>query len=476
MTRRPSIRLRGAQAAGFFLLSLLLTAGKVELKPGEILLQDAVTYREEGRRLQDAGELQRASAAFRRAVTLNPDYAEAYNDLGVVLESLGDLSAAEQAYKEALALKPDFASTHSNLALLYEEMGRPKEAGEHWAARIRLGPSDDPWVLRAREKMARHEIPVQDTPLESAEKRKQAVRLAILAGQSHMDSHRWDDAAREFQRALDLEPGNAKANRLLNVSLLKSAEGKRKLDREMERAQGRVVRERELVEKESQGRQIEAARRKEEAARQAGAAVKPRRTAAARPEEPGRPWWRFWAPNPERQRRLEEQRRLAEERHRQAAQEEALRKAGVTLLEPAAVKPAPVKVAASTPPVPAPKPAAPKPAAAVVVPRPPALSPVALKPVALKPVVKAAPEPSPAEVRRLAEEYARERSQSTQGARDELYQRGVTAMREGDYAQAAEHFRQVLALDPSDTYAQQALARAERAREKEQQDQGLGDY
>lgn len=477
MTRFPLIP-SAARAAGFFLLSLLLAGAKVDPLPGEILKQDAVTFRAEGRQFQDAGEMERASAAYRRALTLNPGYAEAYNDLGVALESMGDLANAEKAYQEALLLKPDFAAAHSNLALLYEEAGRKEEAAEHWTARIRLGPPDDPWVLRAREKMERHKIPVLDTPKQAAQKQQQAVKLAILAGQTHMDAKRWDDAIREFERALELEPGNSKANRYLNVARLKAAEAERKLGREMERSHQRVLREKAAADREqaaleraerklktlqegTQRRHEEIAREKKEGALQRVEERKKQVQPVRRAESAGprRPWWKFWAGDPERRRRQEVERAAEQARRLQEAQEEALRKAEGMLSGMAASKPQA-----------APAPEPPKP-------RAPAPAPVrAVAPVAPVQPPAARPETSVAEARRLAEEYARSRAERARDSRGELYRRGVAGMREGDYMQAAEHFRQILALDPGDVEAQQALARAERAWEKEQQDQGQGDF
>ena len=192
----------------------------------------------------------------------------------------------------------------------------------------------------------------------------------------------------------------------------------------------------------------------------------------------------------------------------QAAQDEALRNAERVMSQTAAPqpaytpppapkreqvpvappRPAPVAEPVYVPPpapkpvyvAPAPKPApvAPKPApvAAVVKPAPavPAVKPAPVaEPVYVPPP---APGPTSAEALKLSQDYARERSKSTGRARDELYQRGITAMRAGDYQQAAENFRQVLLLDPNDTDAQQALARAEKAWEREQEEQGLSGY
>jgi tetratricopeptide (TPR) repeat protein len=55
---------------------------------------------------------------LRQAITLKPDFAEAYYNLGITLQELGRLDEAEASYTQAIALKPDFAEAHSNLDIL----------------------------------------------------------------------------------------------------------------------------------------------------------------------------------------------------------------------------------------------------------------------------------------------------------------------------------------------------------------------
>ncbi|MBI3322533.1 MAG: tetratricopeptide repeat protein [Candidatus Omnitrophica bacterium] len=531
--RQRQSTLRNVRAAAFLLIPIFLAGAK--FKPGEILQQDAVTYRAEGRQLQDLGELERASAAYRRAVSLNPGYAEAYNDLGVVLETMGDLENAEEAYRSSVLIKPDFGAAHTNLALLYEESGRPAEAAEHWAARIRLGPPDDPWVQMAQGRMAHHQLPEVESPADAAENRSQAVKVMILTGQDHMDARRWEDAAQEFERALALEPGNSKASRLLRNARQKAAQEEQRLSREMDISSRRVARESELAQRRTreeqrldvlQGRSSksreEAWRRQEEALRRQEEADRRREEALARQEEARarkaearalkraealrergvrqvetvesepasakRPWWKFWVVD-----REETQRRTALKREQvfdlevdraqrlQAAQDEALQKAERLIAQPSAIAPA---VKPGRPPLaPVVKPPVTQPpiarAAPIVTPAAaPAVrsaGPVTSRPAVTAPVVRVR-EPSAAEAQRLAGDYVRERSKTMGRARDELFQRGTTAMRQGDYREAAEHFRQVLILNSNDRDAQQALARAERALEKEQLEQGLSGY
>jgi len=53
----------------------------------------------------EAGETQEAERCFRRAVELDPGYADAVNNLGVALERQGRADEARARYEEARALR-----------------------------------------------------------------------------------------------------------------------------------------------------------------------------------------------------------------------------------------------------------------------------------------------------------------------------------------------------------------------------------
>lgn len=242
----PAFHLLGA----LFFLVFSLTGAKV-LIPGEIVLQEGVFYRTEGLQLQKMGELDRAAAAFRQAVYLKPDYAEAYNDLGVVLESLGDLDEAEEVYKTALKFKPDLGSAHSNLALLYEESGRVQQAAAHWGARVRLGPPEDPWVAAARQKLTKYQLPVPETYEGKVRKKDKEIRRMIQTGKAHLEAKRWDKAIEEFEQVLQIDPAHAEAIRLLRSARTRAAQTQGRQVRELEAAKGRVTEEARRIEAES---------------------------------------------------------------------------------------------------------------------------------------------------------------------------------------------------------------------------------
>ena len=93
---------------------------------------------EDGYDLHEAGRLQEAEAAYRRALdTHGPDALLLYN-LGVLLQDMDRKPEAAESYEAALQLDPAMADGHYNLALLCEDLGRAREAIRHMAQYRRL--------------------------------------------------------------------------------------------------------------------------------------------------------------------------------------------------------------------------------------------------------------------------------------------------------------------------------------------------
>ncbi len=208
--------------AGVLLFCSFFLLGSQDLQPEQLQLQESASYRAEGRQFQDSGQLQKALEAYQKSVVLNPQYAEAQNDLGVILESLGDIPRAEEAYKAALRFNPNLAAAHSNLALLYERTGKTQEAAKHWAARAQMGTWEDPWTVKARSKLQEYNLPAPEPEQVVSKKRKAQAELAYRAGEKYWKEDRLDQAAAEFERALQLDPmhrGAARAIREVKLQI-----------------------------------------------------------------------------------------------------------------------------------------------------------------------------------------------------------------------------------------------------------------
>ena len=76
----------------------------------------AQAYNNLGNALTDQGNLKEAIEAYNKALSINPDYAEAYNNIGNVLQTLGALEKAIEAYNKALSIRPDYTKASRNMA------------------------------------------------------------------------------------------------------------------------------------------------------------------------------------------------------------------------------------------------------------------------------------------------------------------------------------------------------------------------
>jgi Flp pilus assembly protein TadD len=60
-----------------------------------------------------------------RSVKANPGYALAQNYLGIALTEKGQREAAEAAFRKAVQIAPDYANAHHNLAFVYATQDPP---------------------------------------------------------------------------------------------------------------------------------------------------------------------------------------------------------------------------------------------------------------------------------------------------------------------------------------------------------------
>lgn len=84
--------------------------------------------------------LPRASKAADRALSLDPDLAEAYVASGRLHMYRRDARAALRAFEQAVALRPSYAAAHAWLAKLELSIGRPEKALEDAKRAVELNP------------------------------------------------------------------------------------------------------------------------------------------------------------------------------------------------------------------------------------------------------------------------------------------------------------------------------------------------
>jgi tetratricopeptide (TPR) repeat protein len=81
-----------------------------------------------GARARVAKDWPTAEKAFRSAIALRANYAEAWNELGYALRNQGRYADSVKAYDEALRLKPNFPEALEYLGEAYVKLGRLDDA------------------------------------------------------------------------------------------------------------------------------------------------------------------------------------------------------------------------------------------------------------------------------------------------------------------------------------------------------------
>ena len=70
----------------------------------------------------------KASIFYEKAIEINPNFSEAYNNLGIVFKRFGKVQKAISCYKKTIQLQTNHADAHNNLGVVFKELGEIQEA------------------------------------------------------------------------------------------------------------------------------------------------------------------------------------------------------------------------------------------------------------------------------------------------------------------------------------------------------------
>ena len=153
------------------------------------------------------GDLDEAIAAFRKAIALKPNYAEAHSNLGNLLQEKGQLGQAIAACRRAIAFKPDLAQAHSNLGNALEDKGQLTRPSPLIA---RPSPSI-PTTPEAHNNLG-NALSYKGQPEEAIACYRQAIALKPDLAEAHfnlariLQSARPDESARNMSRRCSFAP------------------------------------------------------------------------------------------------------------------------------------------------------------------------------------------------------------------------------------------------------------------------------
>lgn len=150
--------------------------------------------------------------AFRKAIELKPDMLEAYRELGMALDGGDDEKGAEEIYRKAMAIDPKKMAGRFELGRLLVGQGRLKEARELWEGRSSDVDKTFPnfiTLLERAERVERARIELAARPNDPEALLQ--MGLMVMDGDSWVMDGRQERAIDYFRKALAIRPDLARA-------------------------------------------------------------------------------------------------------------------------------------------------------------------------------------------------------------------------------------------------------------------------
>jgi len=186
----------------------------------------AEAYNVLGRLLGRSGAgSEEVAAAFREAIRLRPDFAEAHNNLGLVLLQAGDDQGAIAALREAVRINPDYADARANLGAALtptdaeaavQELERavalaPASVKAQFNLAVAYGAAPQAGSAREIEQLQR--VIAMDPTF---------ARAHLALGKALLPEGKIADAIGELEQAARLEPDNGEARYQLGLALARA--------------------------------------------------------------------------------------------------------------------------------------------------------------------------------------------------------------------------------------------------------------
>jgi tetratricopeptide (TPR) repeat protein len=95
---------------------------------------------EKGYAAGTSGNWADAVAAYSKAIELNPQYAEAYNNRGIANDDMGNYNQSIKDYNKAIELNSQYAKAYNNRGVAYYNLGNYNQAIKDYNKAIELNP------------------------------------------------------------------------------------------------------------------------------------------------------------------------------------------------------------------------------------------------------------------------------------------------------------------------------------------------
>lgn len=172
------------------------------------------------RELHRAGRLRQAHALYCRALSIQPDNADALSRMGLLFHQTGQDATAAKMLRRALAVRPDFPEAHAALGAVLLALGKAEAAIPHLERALALKPG----LVSAQSNLGR-----AFSAAGRLDKAIAAFERAIVLDPRFVDAYyhlgraleregRIEEAIRRYRKALAIAPGHAETQDALGLA------------------------------------------------------------------------------------------------------------------------------------------------------------------------------------------------------------------------------------------------------------------
>jgi predicted O-linked N-acetylglucosamine transferase (SPINDLY family) len=143
--------------------------------------------------LEKVGAVIQSVQAYEEAITLDPEWIDAYNNLGNIFLKAGKIEQAEANYRKAIAANPNHFGSHLNLGNVLMERHQIDEAVETYEKALQLKPRD-PDIL--------HNLGV------ALDAKNDPAQAALYYGYAYYRKGQYQEAINQYQHFLETQTGD----------------------------------------------------------------------------------------------------------------------------------------------------------------------------------------------------------------------------------------------------------------------------
>ena len=170
------------------------------------------------------GKVQQAADTYRKALQLNPNYAQAHYNLSLALDKLGEFSEEQEQLEAAVKLDPKLGAAHDQLGLLALRSGKRDKAEQEFKSALLVNPRD----AEAQDSLGvlcNHEgNDAQATAMfqQAIESDPKYAKAYVDLGMTLAQHGQYAEAERQFRIAIKIAPDDASGYTGLGMLLAKT--------------------------------------------------------------------------------------------------------------------------------------------------------------------------------------------------------------------------------------------------------------